>query len=269
MRAYRLAVLVVSVAVAGCASMRAPKYENGAYAPPPAKNPLQVELQTAPCTGSDSRIVVGALVTVVGGALVNYAYDAFINWLDTKQANLSASSSGIATASFLTAPGKPKECLVLTRGTSLVAKFTIEPTPSGGYWHMKPYSLSFTSSEAKEAPKKEKSLVADIQFAALGADGKLVTYFQGTFDLGRHAAASDVITTFVGQDSGPYGLPKVATGDTLITTKVTASIVEHGEGRDWIRAVTDSLRKEENREKVLKPILDSLGKEEGDTGGKN
>lgn len=67
--------------------------------------------------------------------------------------------------------------------------------------------------------------------------------------------------SFVGQDSGPYGLPKVPESDALVTMKITASLVEHGEGRDWIRGVTDSLRDKENREKILKPFLDAIARQ--------
>ena len=42
--------------------------------------------------------------------------------------------------------------------------------------------------------------------------------------------------------------------------KVTASLIEHGEGRDWIRGVTDALREQENRDKILKTLLDVLAK---------
>ena len=144
----------------------------------------------------------------------------------------------------------------------MVAMFSIEPTDSGGYWHMTPYSLKFSNSEAKEAQDGEKSIVADIQFATPGADGTLATFFQATFDLGKRKAGSQVFDakTFVGQDSGPYGLPKMPDTDALVTMKVTASLVEHGEGRDWIRGVTDSLREKENRDKILKPFLDALAK---------
>ena len=42
--------------------------------------------------------------------------------------------------------------------------------------------------------------------------------------------------------------------------KITASLVEHGESRDWIRGGTDTLREKENCEKILKPFLDALAK---------
>ncbi len=256
------AMAVCLVLLAGCGSLTAPKYENGQYVPPPAKSSLQVVLQSPSCgTAVPPKALATPLVSVLGTAVINQAYDRFVNWLDERKANLSASSSGVGTTNFLVGKN-PKRCLVLIRGDSMVAMFSIEPTESGGYWHMTPYSLKFASSEAKEAPDKEKSIVADIQFAAPGADGTLSTFFQATFDLGKHTAGSQVVAAkaFVGQDSGPHGLPKVPESDPLITMKVTASLVEHGEGRDWIRGVTDALREKENRDKVLKPLLDALAK---------
>lgn len=254
---------LVSVALlSGCGSLTPPKYENGQYVPPPAKSALQIELQLSSCgTNGPPRALLTPLVSVLGTTVINQTYDRFVNWLDEKKANMSASSSGVATTNFL-AGKNPKRCLVLTRGDSMVAMFSIEPTESGGYWHMTPHSLKFASSEAKEAPDKEKSIVADIQFAMPGADGTLATFFQATFDLGMRTAGPLVLPakTFVGQDSGPYGLPNVPESDPLVTMKITASLVEHGEGRDWIRGVTDALREKENRDKVLKPFLDALAK---------
>lgn len=245
----------------GCGSLTPPKYENGQYVPPPAKNPLKVDLTSSSCDGTVSRAVGAALATVLATTVINQSYDRFVNWLDAKKANLSASSSGITTASLLSGANL-KRCLILSRSNTLIAKFSIDPTPSGGYWHMTPYSLDFLTSEAKESPEGEKSIVAEIQFSAVGEDGKLNTFFQTTFDLGKHKASgiSNPINVFIGQDSGPYGKPKVSTTDTTITMKVTASIVEHGEGRDWIRGVTDSFREQENRDKILKPLLDAIAK---------
>ena len=263
MRSARLkkaVILVACISLSGCASMGgAPKYENGQYVPPAAENALEVKLTPKDCDDKDVRALVSPLITVAATALVNYGYDSFINWLDMKQAGLSASSSGIATDSLLVGPNI-KRCLILKRGDSLEARFSLAPTDSGGYWHMKPHSLVFNKSEAKEGEEKPKSIVADVQFAAIGADGKMATYFQATFDLGTHKAGTAKVTNFVGQDSGPYGQPKVAATDAGITTKVVASVVERGQGRDWIRAMTDSLREKENREKILKPILDAIEK---------
>lgn len=247
----------------GCGSLTPPKYENGQYAPPPAKHALQIDLKASSCgTEGPPKALLTPLVGVLGSVVINQTYDRFVNWLDEKKANMSASSTGVATTNFLVGKS-PKRCLVLTRDSSMEAMFSIEPTESGGYWHMTPYSLKFSSSEAKEAPDGEKSIVADIQFATPGADGKLSTFFQGTFDLGVRKAEPQTFTAkaFVGQDSGPYGLPKVPESDALVTMKITASLVEHGEGRDWIRGVTDSLREKENRDKILKPFLDALTKE--------
>lgn len=42
--------------------------------------------------------------------------------------------------------------------------------------------------------------------------------------------------------------------------KLPASLVEHGEGWYWIRGVTDAFHEKENREKLLKPILETLAK---------
>ncbi|MBK7464699.1 MAG: hypothetical protein IPJ50_19665 [Betaproteobacteria bacterium] len=248
--------------LAGCGSLSPPKYENGQYVPPPAKHALQIDLKTSSCgTEGQPKALLTPLVGVLGSAVINQTYDRFVNWLDEKKANMSASSTGVATTNFLVGKS-PKRCLVLTREESMEAMFSIEPTESGGYWHMTPYSLKFSSSEAKEAPGGEKSIVADIQFATPGADGTLVTFFQGTFDLGVRKAGPKTLNAkaFVGQDSGPYGLPKVPESDALVTMKITASLVEHGEGRDWIRGVTDSLREKENRDKILKPFLDALAK---------
>lgn len=253
-------VLIVCASASGCASMGgAPKYENGQYVPPAAENALDVKLTSKDCDDKDARALFSPLIAVAATALVNYGYDSFINWLDMKQAGLSASSSGIATDTLLVG-SNIKRCLILRRGDSLEARFSLAPTDSGGYWHMKPHSLVFSQSEAKEGKKKPKSIVVDVQFAALGADGKLATYFQATFDLGTHIAGTGKITSFVGQDSGPYGLPKVAATDVGVTTKAVASVVERGHGRDWIRAMTDSLREKENRERILKPILDAIEK---------
>ncbi|OEZ59884.1 hypothetical protein [Duganella sp. HH105] len=248
--------------LAGCGSLAPPKYENGQYVPPPAKHALQIQLNTLSCgTGEPAKAMLTPLVSVLGSAIINQTYDRFVNWLDEKKANMSASSTGVATTNFLVGKN-PKRCLVLTRDGSMEAMFSIEPTESGGYWHMTPYSLKFSSSEAKEAPDGEKSIVADIQFATPGADGALSTFFQGTFDLGVRKAGAQTLDAkaFVGQDSGPYGLPKVPDSDAMVTMKITASLVEHGEGRDWIRGVTDSLREKENRDKILKPFLDALAK---------
>lgn len=248
--------------IAGCGSLAPPKYENGQYVPPPAKHALQIDLKISSCgTEGPPRAPLTPLVGILGGAVINQTYDRFVNWLDEKKANMSASSTGVTTTNFLVGKS-PKRCLVLTRERSMEAMFSIEPTESGGYWHMTPYSLKFSSSEAKEAPDGEKSIVADILLATPGADGTLSTFFQGTFDLGVRKAGPQTLNAkaFVGQDSGPYGLPKVPESDALVTMKITASLVEHGEGRDWIRGVTDSLREKENRDKILKPFLDALAK---------
>jgi hypothetical protein len=251
--------------LSACASMTPPKYENGEYVPPPAKNPLEVKLLPNAC-GGEARVAaaIAGLVSVVGSALVNQAYDRFINWLDEKQANLSASSSGVATESLLMggATKSIKQCLTLKRADTLEAMFELEKTVSGNYWHMVPYSLNFIKSEAKEEPDGEKSIVADVQFATPGADGKASTFFQATFDLGRRKAGGGEVKTFVGQDSGPYALPE-AKADPSITMKITASVIEHGQGRDWIRGVTDSLRDKENRDKILKPLLDAIAGKKG------
>lgn len=257
-------VSAMSALLGGCGTLTPPKYENGQYVPPPAKDALQVDLKQAECgnDGGPPRVAfLAPLVATLGASVINQSYDRFVNWLDEKQANLSASSTGVTTTNFLIGRA-PKRCLVLTRGKSMVAMFSIDPTESGGYWHMKPYSLTFSSSEAKEAPDGEKSVVADIQFATPGSDGALKTFFQGTFDLGQRKAGPLTLgsSAFVGQDSGPYALPTVPGSDALVTMKITASLVEHGQGRDWIRGVTDSLREKENRDKILKPILDALSK---------
>ncbi len=257
-------VLSTNLVLVGCGNLTPPKYENGQYIPPPAKHSLNIELIPSSCgTTGPPKALFMPLVTVVGTALLNQAYDRFVNWLDEKQANLSASSSGVTTTNFLVGKS-PKRCLKLTRSNNLEVLLSIEPTETGGYWHMKPFSLKFTGSEAKEAPDGEKSIVADIQFATPGEDGKLATFFQATFDLGRRKANGQVdgAETFVGQDSGPYGIPKVAERDALVTMKVTASLVEHGDGRDWIRGVTNSLREQEHKDKILKPLLDALIKKD-------
>lgn len=269
-RNYITAIGLLSLfALAGCGSLVPPKYENGHYVPPPARNALKVELKDDACGSgavpASKGGILAPLATVIGTALVNQAYDRFVNWLDEKKANLSASSSGTATTTFLSNLS-PKGCLILTRGDksgpSLEAQFLIDRTNSKVYWHMTPHSLKFNGSEAKESPDGEKSIVADIQFAAPGEDGKLVTFFQTTFDLGRHKASGETYKadSFVGQDSGPYGIPKVSKDDAEVTMKVTASLIEHGEGRDWIRGVTDALREQENRDKILKTLLDVLAK---------
>lgn len=248
--------------LAGCGTLTPPKYENGQYVPPPAKHALQIELLPASCGAAEPpKALLTPLVSVLGSTIINQTYDRFVNWLDEKKANMSASSTGVVTTNFLVGKN-PKRCLVLSRDSSMVAMFSIEPTASGGYWHMTPYSLKFTSSEAKEAPDGEKSVVADVQFATPKADGTLTTFFQATFDMGMRKAGPQTLDAkaFVGQDSGPYGLPKVPDNDALVTMKITASLVEHGEGRDWIRGVTDSLREKENRDKILKPFLDELAK---------
>lgn len=257
-----LGFAAVAGLLVGCGSLTPPKYENGQYVPPPAKHALQIDLRTSSCgTTGQPKALLAPLVGVLGSVVINQTYDRFVNWLDEKKANMSASSTGVATTNFLVG-NNPKRCLVLTRDSSMEAMFSIEPTESGQYWHMTPYSLKFSSSEAKEAPDGEKSIVADIQFATPDADGKLSTFFQGTFDLGIRKAGPQTLDAkaFVGQDSGPYGLPKVPANDNLVTMKITASLVENGEGRDWIRGVTDSLREKENRDKILKPFLDALAK---------
>ncbi|MHC8390191.1 hypothetical protein ACYZTM_19640 [Pseudomonas sp. MDT2-39-1] len=262
MRTKTISILATatSLLLAGCGSLTPPKYENGQYVPPPAKHSLQVDLAPSACGASGPpRALLTPLIAVLGTAVINQSYDRFVNWLDEKKANMSASSTGITTTNFLVGQN-PKRCLTLVRDSSMVAMFSIEPTASGGYWHMSPYSLKFLSSEAKEDADGEKSIVADIQFSTPGTDGTLTTFFQATFDLGSHKAGPQTIDTkaFVGQDSGPYGLPKVPESDALVTMKITASLIEHGEGRDWIRGVTDSLREKENREKILKPIFELL-----------
>lgn len=247
----------------GCGSHIPPKYSDGQYVPPPSKRALQIDLRISPCNAEQASrsAIATALVVTLAGAVINQTYDTFVNWLDEKKANMSVSSTGVATTSLLD-NSLLKRCLVLTRANSMQAMFSIEPTTSGGYWHMTPYSLKFSSSEAKEKPEGEKSIVADIQFATPSTDGTMMTFFQGTFDLGIRTASPEVlmVEAFVGQDSGPFGLPKVPASDSEVTIKITASLAELGEGRDWIRGVTDSLREKENREKILKPILDALDK---------
>jgi hypothetical protein len=266
-----LSFLLAILSLSGCSAIPAPKFENGQYVPPPAEHALTITLESNSCDAARSAGVVTAVLSVIGPALANYTYDQFVNWLDTKQANLSASSSGVATQLLydvdpVTGTNQTlKGCLTLNRSDNLKAKFNLKPTSNSGnatYWHMTPYSLEFTKSEAKEGANKKKSLVADIAFATPGADGKLTTFFQGTFDLGNHVATlgAPSVDTFIGQDSGPVLFPKPIGKDYGLTIKVTASIIEHGEGRDWIRGVTDSLREKENRDQILKPILDSISK---------
>lgn len=261
-----------AIALAGCGSLTPPKYENGDYVPPPADNPLEISLEDNVCGSSGKNKAFGAVVAgVLAPALVNQAYDRFINWLDSKQANLSASSSGISTTTFFTDNDSNlvKGCVILKRGDSLEARFSINSIGDTPYWVMKPYSLAFKRSEAKEGQKDSKSLVAEIAFSTPGADGKLVTFFQGTFDLGKRIpggswTATGGTTPFVGQDSGPIPFPKSPEDKTgkkvneYLVMKVTASVIEHGEGRDWIRGVTDSLREKENRQKILQPVIDAL-----------
>jgi hypothetical protein len=113
-----------------------------------------------------------------------------------------------------------------------------------------------------------KSIVTDISFAAPGDDGKLTTMFQPTFDLGKHKVGDNIHvrqgkTPFIGQDSGPVSFPKIPEDkgnkiNLYVAMKVTASVIEHGQGRGWIRGVTDSLRDKENRKKILQPLVDAL-----------
>lgn len=274
MKRMTLVVLSATVLLSGCGSLTPPKYENGQYVPPPAESPLQVTLEDNVCGSSAKNRSFGtAIAGVLVPALVNQAYDRFVNWLDAKQANLSASSSGVATSTFYVAnaTGVPKGCLVIKRGESLEAQFSMASvgidTP---YWNMKPHMLRFSKSEAKEGTDQSKSIVAEITYAAPGADGKLVTFFQATFDLGKRVAGpksiwtvSETGTPFVGQDSGPFLVPKSpeVAGKKLNeygTMKVTANIIEHGQGRDWIRGVTDALREKENRDSIVKPIVDAI-----------
>lgn len=261
-----------AVALAGCGSLKPPKYENGEYVPPPADNPLNISLEDNICGSDAKNKSLGAgVVGVLAPALVNQAYDRFINWLDSKQANLSVSSSGVATTTFFTDNDSSlaKGCVILKRGDSLEARFIIHSIENTPYWFMKPYSLKFNRSEAKEGKMDSKNLVTEITFSTPGADGKLVTFFQGTFDLGRRTpggswTAEGSATPFVGQDSGPIPLPKSPEDkagkkiNEYLAMKVTASVIEHDEGRDWIRGVTDSLREKENREKILQPVIDAF-----------
>lgn len=265
------ATLVAVTLLAGCVT--APqKTEDGQYVPPPAEHSLKVQLRGAECSQPDDRIfgeVIGALVSTVAPALVNFGYDQFVNYLESKVANLSVSSSGVATTTLYQSNDGSgginlKRCLVLTRANTLIARFDLTPTQAKDavFWHMTPYNLEFKKSEAKEGADKEKSVVADIAFAAPGADGKLTTFFHTTFDLGKRKAADAIVaaTDLVGQDSGPVVFPKPLGKDSLVTIKVNASVVEHGEGRDWVRAATKSLQDKENRETILKPILDAISK---------
>jgi len=240
--------------------------------PPPAVNPLQVTYEDNVCGQSQRNRAFGAVIAgVLAPALVNQSYDRFINWLDAKQANLSASSTGVTTTTFFTDNDARlvKGCLVLKRGDSLEARFSVNTVENTPYWFMKPYSLDFKRSEAKEGQQDAKSIVAEVAFSAPDTDGKLVTFFQGTFDLGRRTAngnwtAQDGKNPFVGQDSGPFPFPKSPADkdgkpiNEYMVMKATASIIEHGEGRDWIRGVTDSLREKENRQKILAPVIDAL-----------
>lgn len=271
-RARPLPLLAAVALLSGCGSLTPPKYENGEYVPPPAENPLQITLQDNLCGETGNRAVGAAVIGALAPVLVGQVYDRVINWLDAKQANLSVSSSGVSTQTFFTDNNVslPKGCLVLKRADSLEAQFKMEPLQGGAYWRMVPYSLTFKRSEAKESPTQAKSIVTEVTFAAPGADGKLATFFQATFDLGKRVAAENAVWTvtttanpFPGQDSGPFGVPKSpeAGGKKLNeygVMKVTASIIEHGEGRDWIRGVTNALRATENREKILQPIVDAI-----------
>lgn len=263
--------LIAVALLAGC--MSAPqKGEDGQYVPPLAEHSLKILLRGAECSQPDDRLigqVIGAVVSTVAPALVNYGYDQFVNYLESKVANLSASSSGTATTTLYQSNDgnggiNLKRCLVLTRANTLIASFDLTPTQAKDavFWHMTPYSLEFKRSEAKEGTDKEKSIVTDISFGVPGADGKLTTFFHTTFDLGKRKAADTVITAtdIVGQDSGPIIFPKPVGKDSLVTIKINASVVEHGEGRDWIRAITKSLQEKENREAILKPILDTINK---------
>ena len=274
MKRRTLVFLSATALLSGCGSLTPPKYENGQYVPPPAESPLQVTLEDAVCGSTVRNRALGtAIAGVVVPALVNQAYDRFVNWLDAKQANLSASSSGVATATFFTDNNAnvPKGCLVIKRGTSLEARFSMAPI--GGdtpYWNMKPHSLKFLKSEAKEGADQSKSIVAEITYAAPGGDGKMVTFFQATFDLGKRVAGpqstwtvAGTDTPFVGQDSGPFLVPKSPEvagkkSNEYGVMKVTANIIEHGQGRDWIRGVTDALREKENRESIVQPIVDAI-----------
>ncbi len=263
---------VLCTALGGCA-MTSPKYENGQYLPPPSEHALSISLEKQSCDPNRVVSVIGtALLSTVVPALANYGYDQFVNWLDNKAANLSSSSSGIATTPFYyyeDGGGKPKPmgCLILKRAEDLTAKFELTPIginaeKEAAYWHMTPSSLEFKKSEAKEGADQEKSVVIEIAFATPSVDGKLADFFVGTFDLGKHKAGPAVITKqmLVGQDSGPIVFPKPNDNDRSLTMKITASVVEQGEGRDWIRGVTNSLREKEQRDQILKQILDAIGK---------
>ena len=153
--------------------------------------------------------------------------------------------------------------MILTRGTSLAARFNLSEISSNGpsqFWHMTPYSLSFTQSAAKESPDAEKDIVVDIDMQAPDASGKLQPFFQATFDLGKHQASSTLVKAFPGQDSGPIRFPATASSNPGEALKVTASVVEHGQARDWMKASSDALRDQNNRNEILKPILDALKK---------
>ncbi len=263
---------IALLALAGCGSLSPPKYENGEYVPPAAEHPLQISFEDSICgTANKNRTFGAAIAAAVVPVLVNQAYTRVVNWLDSKQANLSASSSGVVTTTFYTDNDDTiaKGCLVLKRGDSLEARFSVQPVGATPYWSMTPYSLTFKRSEAKEGNTDSKSLVAEISFGAPGNDGKLVTFFQATFDLGKRSAGGSWTVgggsaPFAGQDSGPFPLPRGAedkSGKKLneyLAMKVTASVAEHGEGRDWIRGVTDALREKENRQAIVQPIIDAL-----------
>ena len=124
---HRMAIsLAIVLAITGCGSTAPPKFENGQYVPPPAKNALRVELTREACDGSSPALVAGLapLAITAGSAVISQSYDRFINWLEEKQANLSASSTGISSTSFL-ASKQLKRCLKLTRADSLMASFSI------------------------------------------------------------------------------------------------------------------------------------------------
>lgn len=258
------AVFALTVGIAACGSTNTPRFDNGQYTPPPAKNALRVELLKQSCDGGSPALpaVLAPLIIAAGSALASQSYDRFINWLEEKKANLSVSSTGVTSTSFL-ANSEPKRCLKLTRADSLQASFSISRVGSSGYWHMAPYSMKFARSEAKENPTGEKNIIAEIEFATPDASGKPVSFFLTTFDLGAHKSgeAEYSAISFVGQDSGPYGTPKPSNAtDADLTLKITASLIEHGEGRDWVRGVAVSLREQETKDKALKPIKDALGK---------
>lgn len=255
--------LASSMVLAGCA-LTPSKYENGQYVPPPSDNPLKIIIQANICGSKENNLPIGeGFPGVLVPTLANVTHDRFINWLDVKQANLSASSSGVTTSSFFVKLNTPSGCLKIERADSLVAEFSIVPIEGSAYWHMVPYSLNFKQSEAKEVPDGVKSIVAEITFASPDARGSLVTFFQGTFDLGKHKSGVSLkvangSTPFVGQDSGPIAYPKGGKLDQLVTMKVSAFVTEHGEGRDWIRGVTNAQREEENRGRILQPLIDAI-----------